>query len=147
MKKLLLFILTLMVFACADEFEPEKSEKTLNQDVVGSWRFAEFGYSPGDKYYVEAVSPLLFQTITFKDDSTMSSTNMQLEKFKYYRILKDTLYDGEVIAFLEEDPGKKKLDLATLSPTYSIKWEEDDLFLNYRWCYEGCHMKFKRIAK
>jgi hypothetical protein len=149
MKKITLIILAFLAFACTDETTNEKSAKIsdeqVNPNVVGSWLCVETGYSPGDKYHIVPVPANPPQTITFKDDFTMSSTNMSLEKFKYYRILQDTLIDMDVIAFLEEDPGMKTLNLADLNPTYNTSWDGSDLYLNFRWCTEGCHLKFKRI--
>jgi hypothetical protein len=151
MEKIALLFLTFFIVACSNEPINENSgetgDKKTNQQIVGSWRCVETGYSPGDKYIVETVPAIPPQTVTFRDDFTMSSTNMALEKFKFYRILPDSTIKRDVIAFLEEDPGMKTLNLADLNTTYSILWDENDLVLNFRWCIEGCHLKFKKIEK
>ena len=150
MKNELTFAFLLCLLACC-EYENLKPEEVLddgelNQTIPGSWLQVEYGYSPGDKYQTVPVSPIPPQTITFKSDFTMSSNNMRLDNHKYYRLLEDTVANRQVIAFFEEDPGNEPLELATLSPTYFIFWEGNYLYLNYRWCIEGCHMKFKRIS-
>src|SRR5688572_13964499 len=106
----------------------------------------EYGLSPGGGYYTVPVPPDPPNTITFKRDFTMSCTNMGLEKYKYYRIVEDTVTNRQVIAFFEEDPRNKSLDLAGLSPTHYISWQGNYLILKNPWCTEGCHMKFKKIS-
>ena len=150
MKNALAFSFLLCLLACCEHenLKPEEvvDDSELNQTIPGSWLQVEYGYSPGDKYQTVPVSPNPPQTITFKSDFTMSSKNMRLDSYKYYRLLEDAVADRQVIAFFEEDPGNEPLALATLSPTYFIFWEGNYLYLNYRWCIEGCHMKFKRIS-
>ena len=144
MKKILfLFLATSLAFSC--EYE-ELLDEELNLAIADSWLQVEYGLSPGGGYYTVPVPADPPKTITFKGDFTMSSTNMGLDKYEHFRIVEDTLRSQQVIAFFEDDPGNKHLDLVGLSPTYIISLEENHLTLYYRWCIEGCHMKFKRIA-
>ena len=148
MKKMLLLFVTLLAFSCEhDELLDEaRIDEELNQEIAGSWLYVEYGYSPGDKYYTVPIPADPTNTIAFKKDFTMSSTMEGLDKYKYYRVLQDTVTSQHVMAFFEADPGNQPLDLAGLSPTYSILRQGNFLTLNYRWCFEGCHMKFKRIT-
>jgi hypothetical protein len=147
-KILLLFIATSLAFSCEHDqlLDKQPVDEEPIEQIAGSWLYFEYGYSPGDKYYTVPVPPNPPGIITFKVDRTMSSINMALDKYKYYRILEDTLSSQQVLALFEVDPGDEPLDLAGLSPTYSFFWQGNHLTLNYRWCFEGCHMKFKRMA-
>ncbi|HEU5148022.1 MAG TPA: hypothetical protein VFT90_14950 [Chryseosolibacter sp.] len=135
-------IVTCLLFCC----EHENINIEVNESIAGSWLYVEYGYSPGDKYHTVPVSAIPPQTITFNSDFSMTSTIQEMETYKYYRLLEDTVVDRQVIAFFKENPGNEPLDLAALSPTYFTYWQGSDLYLNYRWCIEGCHMKFKRIS-
>ena len=147
MKKIVfLFFVASLAFSCQDEATRVALDEEVNQSVVGSWLYVEYGYSPGDKYHTVPVPADPPKTVTFESDFTMSSTNMELEKYKYYRLLEDTMVNRQVIAFFEQDPGNQALDLASLSPTYFTHWQGNYLNLNFRWCIEGCHMKFERIS-
>jgi hypothetical protein len=150
MKKILiLFFVASLALSCEYESidaQQEGAEKELNHAISGTWLYVEYGYSPGGGYYIVPVPPDPPQTITFNGDFTMSSTQMEFEMYKYYRLLEDTDVDRPVIAFFKEDPGNEPLELAGLSPTWYIFWNGDDLNLNYRWCIEGCHMKFRRLS-
>jgi hypothetical protein len=150
MKKIpILFFVASMTLSCEYESidaQQEGAEKGLNHSISGTWLYVEYGLSPGGGYYIVPVPADPPQTITFNGDFTMSSTNMEFEKFKYYRLLKDSDVDRHVIAFFEEDPGNEPLELAGVSPAWNMFWNGNHLNLNYRWCIEGCHMKFKRIS-
>jgi hypothetical protein len=146
---LILLFVAPVVFSCEYEtisVHKEDVEEEINHSLAGSWLYVEYGYSPGGKYHVVPVPADPPKTITFSADLTMSSTDMGFGKFKYYRLLEDTLTNRQVIAFFEKDPGNGSLELAGLSPTFNTFWQGNHLTLNYRWCIEGCHMKFKRIA-
>lgn len=146
-KALTLFFVASLAFSCAYETitpEDEVNGEKTGHSIPGSWLYVEYGYSPGDKYHTVPVPADPPGTLTFKSDLTMSSKNMGLDQYKYYRLLQDTVADRQVIAFFEEDPGQASPSLAGLSPTYNIVWQENHLVLHYRWCIEGCHIKFKR---
>lgn len=143
-----LIFLSSLAWSC--EYEnisaEEVTEEAGTQSIVGSWLLVETGYSIGGpiiKVPVPADPP---KTITLDPDLTLSSVNAGFDGYKYYRILEDTAIDRQVIAFFQEDPGSGPLELAGLQPTYNIFWEGNYVNLNYRWCIEGCHMKFKRIS-
>ena len=149
MKKMLTLLLVVSL-ALSCEYETigvtEGVTGEINDSILGTWLHVEYGLSPGGGYYIFPVPADPPQTITFKGDFTMSSTNMGFEMYKYYRLLEDTDADRQVIAFLKKNPGNEPLELAGLSPTYYTFWNGNHLNLNYRWCIEGCHMKFKRIS-
>jgi hypothetical protein len=150
MKKILtLFFVASLALSCEYEtigVQEEVAEEEINHSIPGTWLYVEYGYSPGDVYNIVPVPADPPKTITFKGDLTMSSTDMGFEMYKYYRLLEDTVVDRQVIAFFEEDPGNGPLELAGLSPTWYTFWNGNHLNLNYRWCFEGCHMKFERIS-
>ena len=144
----MLFVVSLAL-SCEHEnigLPEEVVEEEANHSIPGTWLFVEYGYSPGDVYNIVPVPADPPQTITFNGDLTMSATSMGLEKYKFYRLLEDTVVNRQVIAFFEKDPGDEALELSGLSPSYNTFWNRNHLNLNYRWCIEGCHMKFRRIS-
>ena len=149
MKKIFALII-LSSLACSCEYEnisaEEVTEAAVNQSVVGSWLLVETGYSIGGPIITVPVPADPPKTITFNADLTLSSVNAGFDRYKHYRVLEDTAIDRQVIAFFEENPETGPLELSGLKPTYNIFRDGNYLNLNYRWCIEGCHMKFKRIS-
>ena len=149
MKKVILLTLgAFLAFSCQDDAisVAEVIDEELDHTIAGTWLHVEYGYSPGDKYHQVPVPTNPPKTITFKGDFTMSSAIMGMDIYKYYRLLEDPVANRQVIALFEEDPGNEPLDLASLTTTYFTHWQGNYLNLNYRWCFEGCHLKFKRIS-
>lgn len=131
--------LVLFVAACnSDTVSVEQSEA-----LEGEWLLTEVGYSPGDSYITKPVSADPPQVLILASDSTMRSTLPDLEKFKYYAIVDDTVSKSKVIGFFElKTELTNKID--ELQHSYSIIMEGSKLRLNYRYCIEGCHLGFKR---
>src|SRR5688500_14106659 len=145
MKKILtLFFVVSLALSC--EYETIGVTEEINDPILGTWLHVGYGLSPGGGYYIFPVPADPPQTITFNGDLTMSSTDMGLEMYKYYRLLADTDSKRQVIAFFKKNPGNEPLELAGLIPTFYTFWNGDNLNLNNRMCTEPCHMKFKRIS-
>ena len=92
-----------------------------SDQLRGSWLLYEVGYSPGFEYITEAIPPKPAQTLRF-DDNRVSSTVEGLERFKYYRILNDTVIDTPYIALYADEPSRQPGSPSSDSPTYSFDW-------------------------
>jgi len=112
--------------------------------LSGRWLLYEIGYSTGFEYIKEAIPPKPAQTLTF-GDNRVSSTVDGLERFKYYRILNDTVVYTPYLAFYANDPIGQANSPSSDEPTYSFDLDNNILTLRYRYCYEGCHMAFRKI--
>lgn len=112
--------------------------------IRGRWLLYEVGYSPGFEYITEAIPPKPAQTLTL-GDNRVSSTVEGLERFKYYRILNDTVVHTPYLALYANEPGGQPGSTSSDEPTYSFDVGNDVLTLHYRWCYEGCHMAFRKV--
>jgi hypothetical protein len=112
--------------------------------LSGRWLLYEVGYSPGFEYIKEAISPNPAQTLTF-GDGRLSSTVEGLERFKYYRILNDTVVHIPYLALYANEPSGQPGSPSADEPTYSFDLDNNFLTLHYRWCIEGCHMAFRKI--
>lgn len=110
-------------------------------ELTGWWLLYETGYSPGVGYIVEAVSPKPPQVLVFEEEEMSSSIN-ELEDFKFYKVSTDTVTQTEFVALYKNKP---TLQNDESSPTYSFLITGDTLKLYFRYCYEGCHLGFKRI--
>ena len=110
----------------------------------GRWILYEVGYSPGFEYITEAIPAIPAQTMTF-GGSRVSSTVEGLERFKYYRILNDSVAQTPYVALYVNEPIGHTPSPSSDTPTYSFDLENDVLTLRFRWCYEGCHMAFRKI--
>lgn len=110
----------------------------------GTWLLYEEGYSPGFGYITKAVPASPSQNITFNNDRVLS-TVLGWERFKYYKILNDTLVNTPYIALYTDDPGVLPEAPPADVPTYSFDIESNILTLRFRWCYEGCHLAFKKV--
>lgn len=136
-------ILTFLL-ACQEDKNDITSARE-NDAVTGSWLWVEYGYSPGAGYVTNPVSPEPPQMLTFREDGTMESNIESWGRFRFYRILEDTAYNEKVLAVFEEDPGSGVPELADSRPTYTMRHDGPHLTLSYRWCIEGCHLKFLRV--
>ena len=114
-------------------------------ELLGTYRVYEYGYSPGDRYIIEAVSANPAQLINFKDDNSFSSNYSELKDFNYYVLLNDDR-EGVILALFAEEPDfKEEFDIINLDHSYSVEFEEFNVKLNYRFCIEGCHIGIKKI--
>ena len=114
-------------------------------ELTGTWLLYEAGYSPGVGYVTEAIPAKPPQTLTI-DHYNVSSTVEGMEPFKYYKILTDTATTphSPYIALYTKDPGVTN-NPPDAGPTYSFDLTNNILTLRFRWCYEGCHMAFRKI--
>jgi hypothetical protein len=117
---------------------PETSE------LSGTWLLYESGHSPGVGYITESIPSKPPQTLTI-DDNNVSITVEGMERFKFYRILTDTATTphSQYIALYATDPNV--YNPLSDGPTYSFDLESNILTLRFRWCFEGCHMAFRKI--
>jgi hypothetical protein len=136
-------LLSIILFGCVENDDlccsiPETSK------LDGTWLLYEEGHSPGFGYITEPVSANPAQTITFSHDRVSSSV-LGWEEFKYYEILNDTLVHTPYIALYVDEPGVQPNTPTADVPTYSFDLESNTLTLYFRWCYEGCHLAFRKI--
>lgn len=139
-----MFILLVMVLlGCVEKDELCCGIQEADR-LSGRWLLYEVGYSPGFEYITEVVPPKPAQILTF-GDNRVSSTVEGLERFKYYRILNDTVVHTPYVALYADEPGDQPGIPSSDVLTYSFDLENNTLMLYYRWCYEGCHMAFRKV--
>lgn len=145
-RRLLPILLTLAasVLSCEQELGPLRTGP-VGETLVGSWLLVERGHSPGSGYYTDPVPDEPPQYMTLHADHRLTS-NIFTE-YKYYRVLIDTAQDVEVVAFFRSDPGDKPVHLSNLEHSYTVRKEEEMLKLWYRYCFEGCHLGFRRLIE
>ena len=136
-------LLSIILFGCVENDDlccniPETSE------VDGTWLLYEQGHSPGFGYITEPVPASPAQTITFSH-ARVSSSVLGWEQFKYYEILNDTLVNTPYIALYSNEPPVQPETPSSDVPTYSFDLETNTLKLYFRWCYEGCHLAFRKV--
>lgn len=64
---------------------------------------------------------------------------------KDYWIFYDTLQQVDVLAFYKDGIFSEQPNLADADATYTMIVSGDTLSLGYRYCFEGCHLRFKRV--
>jgi hypothetical protein len=139
----ILILLGIILFGCVKDDDlccsiPETSK------LEGTWLLYEQGHSPGFGYITEAVPASPAQTISFDQDRILSTVS-GWERFKYYEILNDTLVNTPYIALYSNEPPVQPETPSSDVPTYSFDLESNTLTLYFRWCYEGCHLAFRKI--
>ena len=139
----IVILLAIILFGCAENDDlccsiPETSK------LDGAWLLFEQGYSPGVGYITEPVLATPAQTITFGHDR-VSSTVLGWEQFKYYEILNDTVVNTPYIVLYVDDHIVQPNTPSSNVPTYSFDLESNTLTLYFRWCFEGCHLTFRKI--
>lgn len=138
----LFFILSMGIVlgACDDNGIP-------NQNFSNAWLLYERGYSPGAGYITESVPDNPAQIIRLMEENRFSSNIEGLEKFGYYRILSDTTSDYPVLALFEtSSEADKVLDINKLEHSYIMESTGDTMKLYFRWCFEGCHLGFRKMS-
>jgi hypothetical protein len=133
----LIFVLLFVFSACDEQIESQTSGDETGE-LSGSWLLYERGYSPGAGYVTEDVPRIPPQIITFKENR-ISSTISNYQDFKYYQIQTDTVTSTQFVAFHENEL------MTDSGPTYSFSLRGDTLKLYFRYCFEGCHLAFKKI--
>jgi hypothetical protein len=129
-----ILLLLLLMVSCIKEdcCDLEESE---DDSITGTWVLYERGYSPGSGYTVEAVEP--GQKIALRSKRRMTSNIQELSDFHFYVVQND------VIGFFKEDPGPSP-DEDEFKHSYNIVFDGDTVKLNFRYCFEGCHLGFRR---
>ena len=113
--------------------------------IVGTWLLTERGYSPGSGYITDPVEPEPAQVMSIDTDGGFSSNIRGLEEFGYFRILEDS--QSEVLALFRV-PTSGDLDLDRLEHSYNIQFQDDgSVKLYFRFCFEGCHLGFKKMSQ
>lgn len=142
MKFTVFYFFTLVLITGVTSCEQEECcQPEVPSDLEGAWLLTERGYSPGDRYIVEPVSPVPAQTINLMEDQQFSSNIDGLTDFGFYEVVNDPQSEGRILALFEAPPGHD-LDLDNLSHSYNVVFEEGILKLYFRYCFEGCHMGF-----
>lgn len=113
-------------------------DKKGTGELAGAWILSERGYSPGAGYIVEPVSPVPPQVIDFKSNGELSCSISGLTDYKFYAV------SGDIVALYKTDPGPSP-DSITFIHSYHFSVEGDQLKLGFRYCYEGCHLGFKKV--
>lgn len=111
------------------------------EDIGGTWLLNEHGYSPGDRYITEPVPPVPPQTISFSANGRMSSNIAGMKEMKFYEIVTEQETHILIVYKTEEELITKPEQ----RQSYTIDFTEGDLRLSYRFCIEGCHMKFGKV--
>jgi len=146
MKRSIVIILLASIFsilACEEKQEPTVVTEA-EPSLEGNWILYERGYSPGAGYNIEKVNSNPPSRITLTWDKDFSSNINGLTQFKFYRVVLDPVYDRQVLALYEDDPGNDEIDVNNLKQSYFIELEENKLKLYFRYCIEGCHLGFKK---
>ena len=121
--------------------ESECCVSDVPEDLQGEWLLTEIGYSPGDRYIVEPVSPTPPQTINLKPDNGFESNIESIEDFSFFQVFEDPNNGDQVLALLEQAPDED-LMLEDVDHSYNVVFEDGLMKLYYRYCFEGCHMGF-----
>lgn len=141
MKKLVANILIILTasfaLSCAEKECCPGLEKDSNAELAGQWILFERGYSPGSGYFIEPVSPVPPQLIDFKSNGELSCSVTGLTDYKFYSVR------GDVVGLFKTDPGPSPDSLA-FDHSYNFSFEDGNLKLGFRYCFEGCHLGFKR---
>jgi len=137
----IIFPFLIIVFCGCDEKDDNPTIQSTGE-LMGSWLLFEKGYSPGVGYIVETVSPMPPQVLILEEERISSSVS-ELESFRFYEVLTDTVTQTEFVALYKNKPPLQNDDKS--GPTYSYRITGDTLKLYFRYCYEGCHLGFRRI--
>jgi hypothetical protein len=115
------------------------------EDFHGTWLLNEHGYSPGDRYITEPVSAVPPQWIQFFADGTMSSNITGMTDMKFFELGFDELAQKHFVIVYKtaEDVIVKPQPVHS----YAIDFTGGELRLSYRYCIEGCHMKFAKVEQ
>jgi hypothetical protein len=108
--------------------------------IEGTWRLYERGYSPGSGYYVDTISAIPLQSLTFTKKGEVHTQGDQLKgpfafTSPYYRVT--TVQNNLKIQFLnsKKEDSNNYLGLRISGDTMRITPS----------CIEGCHYGFVRI--
>jgi hypothetical protein len=113
-------------------------DKDGSNELAGNWLLFERGYSPGAGYIIEPVSAVPPQIIEFKSNGQVVCSVSGLTEYKFYSV------KGDVVGLFKSDPGPSPDSLA-FTHSYNFSFEDSNLKLGYRYCFEGCHLGFKKV--
>jgi hypothetical protein len=113
-------------------------DKDRSNELAGNWLLFERGYSPGAGYIIEPVSAVPPQIIEFKSNGQLVCSVSGLTEYKFYSV------KGDVVGLFKSDPGPSPDSLA-FTHSYNFSFEDSNLKLGYRYCFEGCHLGFKKV--
>ena len=113
-------------------------KKKVATNLLGEWLLFERGYSPGAGYIIEPVSAVPPQIIEFKSNGELSCSVSGLTEYKFYSV------KGDVVGLFKSDPGPSPDSLA-FTHSYNFSFEDSNLKLGFRYCFEGCHLGFKKV--
>ena len=142
MKKLVvnipIILIALLALSCSEKDCCMGGEKEGSNELAGKWLLFERGYSPGAGYIIEPVSAVPPQIIEFKSNGELSCSVSGLTEYKFYSV------NDDVVGLFKSDPGPSPDSLA-FTHSYNFSFEDSNLKLGFRYCYEGCHLGFKKI--
>ncbi|HMG92912.1 MAG TPA: hypothetical protein VK589_22800 [Chryseolinea sp.] len=142
MKKLVvhmpIVLIALLALSCNEKDCCAGLEKEGSKELAGDWLLYERGYSPGAGYVIEPVSVNPPQIIEFKTNGELSCSVSGLTDYKFYSV------KGDVVGLFKNDPGPSPDSLA-FTHSYNFSFEGGNLKLGFRYCYEGCHLGFKKV--
>jgi len=142
MKKLFINVPIILIAVFSLSCDEKECCLNLEEDgataISGEWLLYERGYSPGAGYIIEPVSSVPPQLIKFNDNGVLSSTVEGLTDYKFYSV------QGDVVGLFKTNPGPEPDSLA-FTHSYNFTFEDGNLKLGFRYCYEGCHLGFKKI--
>ena len=142
MKKLVvnisIILIAFLALSCNEKDCCVGLEKEGSDQLVGSWLLFERGYSPGAGYIIEPVSAVPPQIIEFKSNGDLSCSVSGLTEYKFYSVM------GDVVGLFKNDPGPSPDSLA-FTHSYNFSFQDGNLKLGFRYCYEGCHLGFKKV--
>lgn len=132
-------LIVVFLVSCADEKDCcVNLEDDGKEALLGEWLLYERGYSPGSGYFVDPVSPVPPQVIEFKGNRQFSSTVEGLKGYKFFAVKDD------VVGLFNSDPGPEP-DNEAFTHSYNFSFENGNLKLAFRFCFEGCHLGFKKV--
>ena len=142
MKKLIvnipIILIAFLALSCSEKDCCVGLEKEGNNELAGDWLLFERGYSPGAGYIIEPVSAVPPQIIEFKSNGELSCSVSGLTDYKFYSV------NGDVVGLFKSDPGPSPDSLA-FTHSYNFSFEDSNLKLGFRYCFEGCHLGFKKV--
>jgi len=120
----------------------DENECCVNPDdemssILGRWILCERGLSPGSGYIIEPISTDPPQTIELKGNGELTSTVAGLSDYKFYAV------KGDIVGLFRTYPGPAP-DSSAFTHSYHAVFEDGKLKLYFRYCFEGCHLGFKR---
>ena len=148
MKKILYFtfaFFTIIALSSACEEDTAGQFPVVGEGLEGTWKLYEYGYSPGDQYIIQSVPAYPAQFIMLYDNKLSSNLN-ELKDYRLYKILEDPQTSRPILAFFKTDIEFANADPTRLEHSYMMELSAAKLTLSYRFCFEGCHLAFKRTA-